>query len=244
MRYLVSAHFVFLLANSLFYRKASFVIANELAHGSCSQVSCHCKETCSRFLLSSFLSLRRNLPTFLVIASRAECTARQSPCQFYTSHKFFVIAKLEKLFPRSLNVSLPRATLVAWWKQSPCKQHFFLDYFATLVMTKTKMATRHKASRHDNLLLDRHTTFAMTTLISFTMTTQNLPALLALNLPQKKCADTRPFSLWARLKSEPFGRKPLTQKIFHRSYLFTNSLAVSRSISLKILGFSTVALFP
>ena len=26
-----------------------------------------------------------------------------------------------------------------------------LDYFATLVMTKTKMATRHKASRHDKL---------------------------------------------------------------------------------------------
>ena len=26
-----------------------------------------------------------------------------------------------------------------------------LDYFATLVMTKNKMATRHKASRHDKL---------------------------------------------------------------------------------------------
>ena len=47
----------------------------------------------------------------------------------------------EKIFSRSLNVSLPRATLVAWWKQSPCKQHLFLNYFATLVMTKTKIAT-------------------------------------------------------------------------------------------------------
>jgi hypothetical protein len=37
LRYLVSAHFI-LLANPLFYRKASFVIASELAH-----VSCHCE---------------------------------------------------------------------------------------------------------------------------------------------------------------------------------------------------------
>ena len=36
-------------------------------------------------------------------------------------------------------------------KQSPCKQHLFLDYFATLVMTKAKMTTRHKVSRDDNL---------------------------------------------------------------------------------------------
>ena len=56
-------------------------------------------------------------------------------------------------------------------KQSHRKQHLFLDYFATLVMTKNKMATRRKASRHDNLLLDRHTAFAMTIL--------NLPAVLA-----------------------------------------------------------------
>ena len=42
----------------------------------------------------------------------------------------------EKIFLRSLNVSLPRATLVAWWKQSAYKQHLFLDYFATLVMPK------------------------------------------------------------------------------------------------------------
>ena len=51
---------------------------------------------------------------------------------------------------------------MAWWKQSACKQLLFLDYFATLVMTRTKMAARLKASRHDNLLLDRHTAFAMT----------------------------------------------------------------------------------
>jgi predicted CxxxxCH...CXXCH cytochrome family protein len=49
----VSAHFI-LLANPLFYRKASFVIASELARGSCSQASCHCEA---------------NLPTFLVIAN-------------------------------------------------------------------------------------------------------------------------------------------------------------------------------
>ena len=35
-------------------------------------------------------------------------------------------------------------------KQSVCKQDLYLDYFATLVMTKNKMATRLKASRHDN----------------------------------------------------------------------------------------------
>ena len=69
----------------------------------------------------------------------------------YTCHTRLVIANPEKLFPRSLNVSLPRATLVAWWTQSLCKQHLFLDYFATLVMTKNKIATRHKASRHDKL---------------------------------------------------------------------------------------------
>ena len=74
-------------------------------------------------------------------------------------------------------------------KQSAFKQHLFLDYFATLVMTKAKMVASHKASRHDNtepcrasctrflslravqnarcgnlLVSDRHTTFAMTTL--------------------------------------------------------------------------------
>ena len=63
-----------------------------------------------------------------------------------TCRTLFVIAKhaarflslrwREKIFLRSLNVSQPRATLVAWWKQSPHKQHLFLDYFATLVMTK------------------------------------------------------------------------------------------------------------
>ena len=73
-----------------------------------------------------------------------------------------VIARRVRFFLRSLSVSLPRVTLVAWWTQSACKQHLFLDYFATLVMTRTKMAARLKASRHDNLLLDRHTTFAMT----------------------------------------------------------------------------------
>jgi hypothetical protein len=69
-----------------------------------------------------------------------------------TCRTLLVIAKLEKIFPRSLNVSLPRATLVAWWKQSPYKQHLFLDYFAMLVMPKkNKIATRLKASRHDLL---------------------------------------------------------------------------------------------
>ena len=81
-----------------------------------------------------------------------------------------VIANPNKIFPRSLSVSLPRATLVAWWTQSACKQHLFLDYFATLVMTRTKMAARLKASRHDNLLLDRRTTFAMTIRTTFAMT--------------------------------------------------------------------------
>ena len=75
-------------------------------------------------------------------------------------------------------MNLPRATFVAWWKQSVCKQHLFLDYFATLVMTKNQ---------------DGHTTFAMTTLISFTITILNLslrwsekifPRSLNVNLPR------------------------------------------------------------
>ena len=49
---------------------------------------------------------------------------------------FLSLRRNEKIFLRSLNVSLPRATLVAWWKQSAFKQHLFLDYFATLVMPK------------------------------------------------------------------------------------------------------------
>ena len=86
----------------------------------------------------------RFLPAVLVIASRAESTAWQSLAASLLSLRWS-----EKIFPRSLNVSLPRATLVAWWKQSPHKQHLFLDYFATLVMTKAKMAARLKASCHD-----------------------------------------------------------------------------------------------
>ena len=94
----------------------------------------------------------RFLPAVLVIASRAESTAWQSLAASLLSLRWS-----EKIFLRSLNVNLPRATLVAWWKQSPCKQHLFLDYFATLVMTKAKMATRQKplamTSFHDSRLL-------------------------------------------------------------------------------------------
>ena len=55
----------------------------------------------------------------------------------------------EKIFPRSLSVSLPRATLVAWWTQSAYKQHLFLDYFATLVMTKKQNRRTAQGTSHD-----------------------------------------------------------------------------------------------
>ena len=95
----------------------------------------------------------------------------------------------EKIFPRSLSVSLPRATLVAWWTQSACKQHLFLDYFATLVMTRAKMAARLKASRHDNLLLDRRTAFAMTIRTPFARTIRT--ALGHGKLSKLICRDAR-----------------------------------------------------
>jgi hypothetical protein len=71
-------------------------------------------------LAESPLSLRPNLPTVL---ARGSC------------HESLVIAKLEKIFLRSLNVSLPRATLVAWWKQSHCNschkfcKHSFAKFY-------------------------------------------------------------------------------------------------------------------
>ena len=97
------------------------VIAMELVRGSCySRTTCHC-ETC-------------RIHGVAISLPHGSCHSRWS----------------EKIFPRSLNVSLPRATLVAWWKQSHCK-------LATI-----------------SLLLDRRTTFAMTIRTTFAMTTQNL----------------------------------------------------------------------
>jgi hypothetical protein len=58
---------------------------------------------------------------------------------FYTCQQL-VIANPNKIFLRSLNVSLPLATLVAWWKQSACQLQVIY------------------------LLTDRHTAFAMTIL--------------------------------------------------------------------------------
>jgi hypothetical protein len=66
-------------------------------------------------------------------ARRGNLLASRSPYCVRDDNPNLVIAMLEKL------------------KQSHCKQHLFLDYFATLVMTKIKMATRRKASRHDLL---------------------------------------------------------------------------------------------
>jgi RNase P subunit RPR2 len=70
-------------------------LAMELARG-----SCHCK-TCR---------------SVLVIARRAEITARQSHRKLPAFH---------------------------------CKQHLFLDYFVTLVMTKSKIANGTSAVRDD-----------------------------------------------------------------------------------------------
>ena len=93
------------------------VIAMELVRGSCySRTTCHC-ETC-------------RIHGVAISLPHGSCHSRWS----------------EKIFPRSLNVSLPRATLVAWWKQSHCK-------LATI-----------------SLLLDRRTTFAMTIHTAFAMT--------------------------------------------------------------------------
>ena len=100
------------------------VIAMELVRGSCySRTTCHC-ETCRKHGVAISLPVL-HLP-------HGSCHSRWS----------------EKIFPRSLSVSLPRATLVAWWKQSHCK-------LATI-----------------SLLLDRRTTFAMTIRTTFAMTTR------------------------------------------------------------------------
>ena len=48
----------------------------------------------------------------------------------------FLPATCLRFLPANLVIASPNGV-----KQSPCKQHLFLDYFATLVMTKTKMAT-------------------------------------------------------------------------------------------------------
>ena len=71
-------------------------------------------------------------------------------CEGFWFLQEVLVTREPTFLSRSLNVSLPRAILafsVAWWKQSLCKQHLFLDYFATFVMTKIQ---------------DCHTTFAMT----------------------------------------------------------------------------------
>ena len=91
--------------------------------------SCHC-ETCRIHGAAISLPTDRHTPFAMTTCCKFLVT-REKTCRTP-----LVIAKLEKIFPRSLNVSLPRATLVAWWKQSAYKQHLFLDYFATLVMPK------------------------------------------------------------------------------------------------------------
>lgn len=103
--------------------------------------------------------LRRELKLGVVKA------ARSPPSQPFLDLRFFVLILgvlcnsrwSEKIFPRSLSVSLPRATLVAWWTQSHCKPHLFLDYFAMLVMTKNRWPRGTRP-----LAMTIHTTFAMT----------------------------------------------------------------------------------
>ncbi len=97
------------------------------------------------------LFFRKTLCTRLCQIANESCHSR------WNLPAVLVIANSEKIFPRSLNVSLPRATFVAWWKQSPYKlptdRHttFAMTIRTAFVMTKTKMAARHKVSRHDNL---------------------------------------------------------------------------------------------
>ena len=100
---------------------AVLVIAMELARS-----SCHCDGTCPRIL-----SLRWNLPAVLVIAMEL---ARSSCHCDGTCRSVLVIAKL-------LARTSCHCDGVKRQKQSFCKQHLFLDYFAMLVMTKAKIAT-------------------------------------------------------------------------------------------------------
>ena len=114
---------------------------------------CHCDGTCPRFL-----SLQ-NVPL-----GSCHCeTCRIHGAAIY-SHAFLAREPChsrwsEKIFLRSLNVSQPRATLVAWWKQSPHKQH--------LIFGLLRYARNDKS-------LDRRTAFAMTIRTAFAITTLNL----------------------------------------------------------------------
>ena len=95
--------------------------------------------SCEWFLLAASCHLHTSCHCAPCIQHGAAISLPHASCHSRTNLPAnLVIANSEKIFPRSLNVSLPRATLVAWWKQSVCKQHLFLDYFATLVMTKNQ----------------------------------------------------------------------------------------------------------
>ena len=114
------------------------VITMGLADG-----SCHCLfYTCRMSLARSFCLCTIKCPRFLSL--RAVQNARCGNLLVSDRHTTFAMTTL----------NLPHASChcdgVKRQKQSAFKQHLFLDYFATLVMTKTKMAARQKASRHDN----------------------------------------------------------------------------------------------
>ncbi len=70
--------------------------------------TCHCKRTSLQLL-----SLRRNVVTDAISLPVLHLS------RFLSEN--LVIANPNKMFLRNLSVSLPRATLVAWWKQSPCQ---------------------------------------------------------------------------------------------------------------------------
>ena len=116
--------------------------------------SCICTLAANYLSFANNLSLARRvectrlaaylLSTGLVIANPQQDFFAKPKCEPATRFlpTNLVIANSEKIFPRSLNVSLPRATLVprvAWWKQSPYKLPAI------------------------PLLADRRTAFAMTT---------------------------------------------------------------------------------
>ncbi len=122
----------------------------------CKQVPCHLRKN-----LPATSHLRWSVFYSAVLVTRETC--RIHGAAIYSHAVLVTRDGTKRFFLRSLNVSLPRATLVAWWKQSLCKQHLFLDYFATLVMTKARWPRRLKRP----LAMTIYTTFAMTTFFKY-----------------------------------------------------------------------------
>jgi len=67
-----------------------------------------------------------------LVMTKAKIATLRSRWQFTLRSRWQLVCTLatrdlslltpNKIFPRSLNVSLPRATFVAWWKQSTCQR--------------------------------------------------------------------------------------------------------------------------